>query len=332
MTRRRPLLSIVVPTHSTAELTLRCLRSIEAQRNAVDEVVVVDDASQDDTVERVLVAHPGVVVLRQERCTGFTQAANRGLAEASGDILLLLNSDTELPPESLAALRDAFSRDSRMGVAGGRLHYPDGTPQWSGGGEPGPFWAFAVASGLPAVLARLPGYRRLRPVSGAEGGLVDWVTGAAMACRRATWEEVGPLEEEFEFYCQDLDFCLRAGAAGWDVRILSDFEVMHVHGATIDRVRDGGGATNPRLLWSDLVRWAAKAKGERGARRFRRALLLGGRLRSLALRIERARGSSEAATRERAVREAVRSLRALSLEGKAHGSRNPLVDSSPDSS
>jgi len=293
----RPL-SVVVPTRNTRQLTLACLDALAAAAAvrpelAAIEVVLVDDAGDDGTAEAVAARHPDVRVIRLERQAGFTRAANRGLAAAAGGILLLLNSDAEVGADGrgLAALLVRFAAEPRLGIAGGALRYPDGTPQWSGGGEPTAAWLFALASGLPALLARLPLYRRLRPASGTRGtraAEVAWVTGAAMAIRRAAWEEVGPLDESFRFYAQDLDLCLRARQAGWSVAVVPDFEVIHHHGATIEGEGGRGrarGAVHPELLWTDLLRWADKRKGEAAARRAARALLAGGRLRLLGRRL-----------------------------------------------
>jgi len=295
----RPL-SVVVPTRNTRQLTLACLAALAAAAAARPElggveVVLVDDAGDDGTAEAVAARHPDVRLLRLERQAGFTRAANHGLAAAAGGVLLLLNSDAEVGGDGrgLAALLARFAAEPRLGIAGAALRYPDGTPQWSGGGEPTAAWLFALASGLPGLLARLPRYRRLRPASGTRAATaadVAWVTGAAMAIRRAAWEEVGPLDEGFRFYAQDLDLCLRARQAGWTVAVVPDFEVIHHHGATIageggrrgsgpGSGSGGGGAVHAELLWTDLLRWARKWGGEAAARRAARALLAGGRLR-----------------------------------------------------
>src|SRR4029079_12824665 len=110
---RRPLLSVVVPTHDTRELTLACLEALAgaAPRAADLEVLVVDDASADGTAEAIAAAHPQVRVLRREKAGGFAPAANQGLAQARGDVLLLLNSDTEMEPGGLDALLAAFAAD-----------------------------------------------------------------------------------------------------------------------------------------------------------------------------------------------------------------------------
>jgi hypothetical protein len=276
-----PFLSVVIPTHDTRDLTLRCLASV--MRAAPEaEVVVVDDAGGDGTAEAVAAAYPAVRVLRLAEPAGFTRAANLGLAAVGGELLLLLNSDTELDAAGIAALRDEFASDPRLGVAGAALHYPDGTPQWSGGWEPSLLWLFGLASGAPRLLGRLPLYRRLKPPGAAASGPVEWVTGAALALRRAAWEEAGPFDESFDFYGQDLDLCAALRARGWGVALLGSFRVLHHHGATIGRDAGAAGRQHPELLWRDLLRWARKRRGEAWARRAARALAAGARARLLA--------------------------------------------------
>jgi len=270
-----PDLSIVVPTQNTRELTLRCLGSIAVAEPAA-EVVLVDDAGTDGTAEAARKRFPGMVQIRTSKPIGFTRAANLGMARATGEILLLLNSDTEVDARGLAALTAAFAADPRLGAAGAALYYPDGSPQWSGGRAPSLAWLFALANGLPALLGRLPLYRRIKS-PGAGPARVEWVTGAALAVRREAWDQAGPLDEEFVFYGQDLDLCLSLRDAGWRVALLPDFRVMHHYGATIGgRPGTGGGRQHPELLWTDLLRWARKHKGERWARRAAWVLAAGG--------------------------------------------------------
>jgi GT2 family glycosyltransferase len=280
MADAEPALSVVIPTRATRDLTLRCLDSLAA--SGVDiEVVVVDDACPEGTADAVEKRHPTARVLRNASCLGFSRTSNRGLREARGRLLFLLNSDTEVDAETLPRLKAAFAESPRLGVGGAFLHYPDGSPQWSGGRAPTSAWLFALASGLPGLLSSLPGYRRAHPLE-ADTRRVDWVTGAAMAIRREVWESVGPLDESFAFYCQDTDFCLRARAAGWEVRVVPDMRVLHHHGASIGQTRGAFKARqHPGKLWGDLVRLAAKQGGPAAARRTAAMLRLGGRLRLL---------------------------------------------------
>ncbi len=281
-----PALSIVVPSRDTRALTIRCLASIEAAARVADsEIILVDDGSGDDTAAEVRVRFPGVRVVRHEVPRGFTAAANTGLRLASGAVRLLLNSDTELRPGGLDVLIEAFDADPSLGIAGAQLAYPDGAAQWSGGRAPGLAWLFAEASGLAGALARLPGYRRLRPLDRRADRDVDWVTGAALAMRRDVWEAVGPLDEAFGLYGQDLDFCLRAGDRGWRVRIAAGFRVLHHHGATVARVFGRPGRQHVPAKWTDLRRWAEKRRGPAYARRVAWAIAAGAALRLAGRRV-----------------------------------------------
>jgi GT2 family glycosyltransferase len=307
-----PRVSAVIPARDTIKLTLRCLETLAACRP--EEMIVVDDGGSDATSAAIRESFPDVRLIRLDVPQGFTRAANRGLSAAEGEILLLLNSDTELEPRSLDALRAAMRSDPRLGIAGGNLRFPDGTPQWSGGRKPTGRWFFGLASGLPGLLARVPGYRAVRPVSGGGSGQdVDWVTGAALAMKREVWERCGPLDETFHFYCQDLDFCIRAKDAGWSVGVLPNFVVLHHQGATIQRSIATGSAQDPALLWGDLVRWAAKRRGARWARRVGHILHVGGRIRLFGRKIRRL--ALAAADRDRWDRESLaysKALRAVS--------------------
>lgn len=271
-------LSVVIPTHQTRDLTLACLATVVAQPT-VAEVLVVDDASTDGTAVAIAGRYPQVQLLRQEARAGFTAGVNRGLGSAHHDIVLVLNSDTQVLPGSLEALVESFRTRERLGVAGAQLLFPDGTAQWSGGRTPSLPWLLLLAAGLPSWLARVPGYRRLRPVGGHGSNPVDWVSGAAMAVRREVWETLGPLDGRFRFYAQDLDLCSRAKAAGWQVAVLPDFRVVHHQGATIGLQQETVAGADPELLWSDLLCWAHKHRSGVWARLARLALKLGARLR-----------------------------------------------------
>lgn len=230
------VMSIVIPTYNTAEMTLACARAaIAAAPDA--QVIVADDASTDGTRERITAALPEVTVVRLESNRRFAGAANAGLAMARGDLLLLLNSDAVIDRAAIAAFRAAFD-DAKLGIAGARLLHPDGSPQWSGGPKPTMLWLLVMISGIARWLPR-----RRRPAAAK----VDWVSGAAMMFRREVWDAVGPLHEDFQFYAQDVDFCIRAGEAGWKVRVVDGARVLHAMGAT-------KGADRAMLI-ADLLAW-----------------------------------------------------------------------------
>ena len=266
-------LSVVIPTYDTAAMTLRCCTAALRELPAGGEVIVVDDGSRDHTCELLAAEVPAVRVVRLETNGGFAVAANAGVRAARGAIVMLLNSDAIVTGGALTALLSAFT-DERLGIAGAQLVNEDGTPQWSGGRTPTLPWLIGVVSGLGS-LARF--FRRR--ASGTQPRVVDWVSGAAMAFRAEVWKTAGPLSERYRFYCQDLEFCLRARAAGWNVRIVDAARVVHGHGKTI--ARDNALHYDPALLWPDLMTWGESFYGKRWAAMARPLLALIARIRAI---------------------------------------------------
>lgn len=255
------------------------------------EIIVVDDGSSDGTSQHLAEQRPDVTVIRTEEATGFSASANRGLALAHGRILLLLNSDATLTPGSLSPVFEAFENDGRLGIAGATLQYPDGSPQWSGGSFPSLPWLFALTSGTAVLAGTLPFYRRIKSPGKSANGSVQWVTGAAMAVRRQAWDDLGPLDEGYRFYGQDLDLCRKASEAGWRVALIPDFVVTHHHGATVGS-RDGAtDAANPEYLWTDILRFIDRNDGIHASRRARRIMRAGVALRLCAMTIATPFGS-----------------------------------------
>ena len=275
-------ISVIVPTLDTRALATACVDSVFASPLPAGvelEIVIVDDGSRDGTAE-AFTARPGVRVVKNEEPTGFSRAVNRGVAASTGDLLVLLNSDATVEPRSLSVIVGAFEAEPSLGIAGAVLRYPDGSPQWSGGREPDLLWLFAQASAFPALLGRLPAWRRVKPLHPDSPVDVGWVSGAAMAVRASVWRDLGPFDANYGFYGQDLDFCLRARDHGWRVRILPGFQALHHRGATISaRGETAIGSADLGLLWSDLVLWAGKRRGPVFARRARSALRAGSLLR-----------------------------------------------------
>lgn len=243
-------LSVVIPTFNTAEMTLRCCRAVLASLPPESEVIVADDGSTDGTAELLAREAPSVHLIRMDTNRGFAPAANRGVAASTGHIILLLNSDAIVDAEALHAFEAAFNADPKLGVAGARLLNPDGSPQWSGGAAPTLAWMIGVVSGAGhlARLVRRSGNKRA----------VDWVSGAAMAFRREVWERAGPFDERFRFYCQDIEFCLRARDGGWGVAVLDDARVVHALGGT---VANNALHHDPSRLWPDLLTWGGRRYG-----------------------------------------------------------------------
>lgn len=325
--------SVVIPTHNTRVLTLKCLAAIAASTHSPLEILLVDDGGRDGTAEAVAIEFPQVRVLSGHAAGGFTAAINRAWPLASGDLVLLLNSDTEVEPDAIGRFAEAFARDPRLGVAGASLLYFDRRPQWSAGREPDAAWLFAMASGSAAALGRVPGWRRLRRESQARASeAIDaiapaaWVPATAMAVRREVRDAIGLFDSSFHTYAQDLDYCTRARGAGWRVAQLHGVHVRHLLGGTIGATRDAvASRQDPVALWTDLARWIQKTYAPARARSLTRALETGARARLAARRLARwtvasASGERDAWDRDtdryRAALDALRAWRRRSIASR----------------
>jgi N-acetylglucosaminyl-diphospho-decaprenol L-rhamnosyltransferase len=249
-----PDLSVIIPTFNTASMTLRCCRAVLASKPDRAEVIVADDGSSDGTADLLAREVPDVQIERLESNRGFAAAANRGVEAARGRVIVLLNSDAVVEGSALRALLAAFNDDRSVGVAGAQLLNEDGTAQWSGGRMPTLLWMAAVVSGA-GPLARF--FRGRRQIQAQRD--VDWVSGAAMAFRREVWTDAGPLNERFRFYCQDIEFCVRARDAGWRVHIVPEARVIHALGGTV--AGENPLRHDPERLWADLLTWGTSRYG-----------------------------------------------------------------------
>jgi N-acetylglucosaminyl-diphospho-decaprenol L-rhamnosyltransferase len=286
MSKARLPLSVIVPTRNTCAMTLRCLAALDAAGARAAEVIVVDDGGRDETGEAVRSRFPFARVVTRATSGGFTAAVNEAWPLVTRDIVLLLNSDTEVDADALTGFVSAFAADSQLGVAGASLRYANGRQQWSAGREPSARWLFALASGAAAAIGSVPGWRLLRRESqarargdsaggGGTGVGADWVPATAMAVRREVHAAIGVFDPAFAMYAQDLDYCVRARAAGWRVAQLPDVGVIHLLGATIGGTV--GARQDPRALFVDLSRWIEKrhSRAPARARRLQRTLTAG---------------------------------------------------------
>jgi GT2 family glycosyltransferase len=235
-----PALSIVIVSYNCREHLLRCLASLrEEARHLPCEVIVVDNASTDGTVAAVRQRHPDVLLVTSARNRGFAWASNRGLERARGHQLLLLNPDTVVPPRALERAARALEERPAVGMLGCKLVRPDGTlDKACKRGSPTPLSSLAYFTGLSRLAPRS---RLARYTAGHIGedetSVVDAVNGAFMLVRREALDAVGPLDERYWLYMEDLDWCYRFHQHGWPVLYWPEVEVVHVKGGSSGRHR-----------------------------------------------------------------------------------------------
>ncbi|RIK44787.1 MAG: hypothetical protein DCC58_07800 [Chloroflexi bacterium] len=213
----------VIINYNGADYLGACLDALAKVRSAPAEILVVDNASTDDSLAE-LVAYPRAIVLPQPRNLGFAGGANAGLAAVETELALLLNPDVELASDFGTQLVAAFDSDRRLGAAGALLLYPDGTTvQHAGGVIAWPqLWTSHRGHGAPLSPALE------QPLD------VDYVAGGALALRMDAVRSVDGFDESFyPAFFEDADLCLRLREAGWAVRYLPALRALHHEGATL---------------------------------------------------------------------------------------------------
>lgn len=216
----QPDVSIIIPAHNKFELTYHCIASLILSRNKASfEVIVIDDVSDDETVNITQnVANVNVIV--NQRNLGFLRNCNMAAAQAKGKYLVMLNNDTEVGPRWLDEMLEVFGRFEKVGAVGAKLLYPDGKLQEAGGivwgnGEP---WNLG-RNGNPYD----PQWNYVRQT--------DYLTGAAIMVPKAVWDEVGGFSDEYApCYFEDTDLCFKLRLAGWRTYYAPHAEVIHFEG------------------------------------------------------------------------------------------------------
>ena len=213
-------LSIIIVSFNARDDLMNCLLSLKKGPPSVaHEVIVVDNASTDGSAgaaERI----PGVRVVRMERNAGFSAANNAGIRESRGALILLLNSDTLVPPGALDRLIDRLRTTPEAAIAGPRLVSADGRPELSFGRMISPFNELWQQRRSAEWIAR----------ETAREQFVDWVSGACLLVHRADAEAAGLLDERFFLYTEDVDFCHSVRRLGRKVLFTPAAEITHLRG------------------------------------------------------------------------------------------------------
>lgn len=234
-----PDISVIIVNLNTRELLDACLASVERERSVLSlEVIVIDNGSSDGSVGMVESKYPATILLRNSRNQGFARPNNDGLRRARGRHLLLLNSDTVVRPGALGRLLACLESHPDAGACGPRLVYPDGRLQYSAKGFPTLWTHVCDMSGLDRLFPRtaLFGSGELRMFDYDRPGTADHLMAAAFLVRRETYEKVGPLDERFAIYYNDMDWCYRMVHAGWKIWYVPDALVEHHLGKTVGAV------------------------------------------------------------------------------------------------
>ena len=216
-----PRLSIIIVSYNARADLERCLESLVTHPPAIDhEIVVVDNASTDDTVQALRTRWPGVRLIEAGDNLGFSRGNNVGIRQSFGELVLLLNGDTLVPPGALDTLAAVLDRRPDVAIAGPRLVDATGQAELSFG---------RMISPVSELRQKLRARRSVERLTSVERE-VDWVSGACLLVRRADADAVGLLDERYFMYTEDVDFCAAIRARGRKVLFTPRAQIVHLRG------------------------------------------------------------------------------------------------------
>lgn len=244
-----PRVAAVVVAYNSGPLLAQCACSLEAAD--VKEIVLVDNASSDNSVPTAakMVAHAKVV--RAPRNLGFGGGVNLGVDATLADFVLVCNADITVERPSIERLVRRLDEDPGAAIVGPQLRHLDGTPAPSARAFPtvGGAWRQAFLGVLFPRGRTATNYAARNTAIAAVGGEVDWVTGACFLVRRSAFQEVGGFDGSYFMYVEEVDLCWRLRRLGWRVLHEPRAAVSHVGGASAGRRPYAMIVAHHRSLW-----------------------------------------------------------------------------------
>jgi N-acetylglucosaminyl-diphospho-decaprenol L-rhamnosyltransferase len=259
--------SALIVSYNTRQLLLEAIASVVDEPGV--ETIVVDNASTDGSPDAVAHRFPGVCLIRSDSNLGFAGGVNRAAAAARGQALLVLNSDARVCPGALPALLDLLNRQPRAAMVGPSLRYPNGARQAAAFLFPGLVQVFLDLFPIDRLMdSRLNGRVQAahgRPVQ------IDHPLGACMLIRRAAWDDVGPLDEGYFMYLEEIDWCKRARLRGWQIWHQPAAIAVHHGGSSTRQQPDAMFAQ----LWRSRLRYYQRFRGPTSNRAIHTLVRLG---------------------------------------------------------
>jgi len=253
MTLDKPDISVIIVSFNTCNLLRRCLQTLLKKAGAVQfETIVVDNASKDDSADMVEREFPRVILVRSQTNLGFAAANNLAFQQATGEFIVLLNSDAFLTEEALSQSLQFMQENPNVGVGGARLIGRDNSWQPSARMFPSLLNHFLTLSGLAYKYPKSRFFGRFdrtwaNPNVAAE---VDWVPGAYSIIRHKVLKQINYFDEKFFLYYEEVDLCRRIQQANYSIWYLSDVVVVHIGGESSKTLSLGMSDSGSQIsLW-----------------------------------------------------------------------------------
>lgn len=232
-------LSIIIVNYNVKVFLQNLLDSISKASSALKtEIIIVDNASDDGSVEFLREKYPHVTLIENKSNLGFGKANNIGLKAATGKFILLLNPDTIVAEGTFVKMIEFFNTTPESGLAGCKILNPDGTLQLPCRRSfPGPWTSFTKVTGLSTLFPKSKIFARynLTYLDENQTYEVDAISGSFMMMRKEVYDKVGGFDEQFFMYGEDLDLCYRIQKAGYKVYYVHSTQIIHYKGESTKR-------------------------------------------------------------------------------------------------
>jgi len=232
-----PDVTVIIVSFNTRDLLRAALRAVQGSHGVTHEVFVVDNGSADGSADMVQGEFPDVRLIRNGDNRGFAAANNLAIRKARGRFVLLLNPDTAVSPGAVGTLAAHLGDHPDVGICGPRIVYPDGSFQSCGYRFPSVWSEIRQSKNVNRLIKAVVGPERF-VADWPETRDVDWVDGACLMIRRTVIGEIGPLDEQYFLYAEELDWCFNARKAGWRVAAVPAAEIVHHLGQSSSQVSD----------------------------------------------------------------------------------------------
>lgn len=217
--------SIVILTYNSDRFIGRLINSIKDSNSQDLEIIIVDNASTDNTVKEVRKFEKNIKLIENRQNLGFSKGINIGAGQAQGEYLLFVNPDAELREGNISSMLRVFEENENAGIVGGRLVDKDGKEEKSAGKFFGLFQIILLSLGLDEAMGVRFSPRKIQKV--------DFVSGGFMMVRKDLFEKLGGFDENLFMYVEDMELCYRAGKAGFFTYFTPDVVLTHeAHGSS----------------------------------------------------------------------------------------------------
>jgi O-antigen biosynthesis protein len=276
-------ITIIVVNWNTRKLLDNCLSSIARNSGLVNvQTIVVDNASNDGSVDMVRTSYPWVRIMESGANIGFGRANNIAIPVADAPFVLFLNPDTLVLKSTLSKMVDFMKKNSDYGGIGCKMKSPPGADFADAEAhELGFQWFPSPLTELLTIMfiseKTLPFMARLFPYMGPkDSGQVVKLYGGCLMVRKEVLDEVGYFDERFFMYAEDVDFCHRVTQAGWKLYYMSEAEIIHIAGAASQKA----SSHFPVLMKCDsILKLMEKYYGASGKMAYRGVIFIGSGIR-----------------------------------------------------